>query len=352
MQKRQVRLQDLAKELGISTATVSRALKDYPDISAETKRKVLELAKKLNYRPNSIAAGLRKSETHIIGVIIPEIVNHFFGKVIKGIMEVAYDKGYKVMLCQSDEDYEKEVTDANALLSSRVDGLIACLGTHTHQFDHFHDFIDAGIPVVFFDKTAPQIRDCSKVIIDDRLGAFNAVESLIEEGCTRIAHLKGPGEAFTFQNRLQGYKDALAKHGIPFDPSLIRECRELTHSTARSVARDLAGMPVPPDAVFAATDQLAIGAMVGLKEMGKSIPEDVAVIGFSNWEVGEAVDPPLSSVAQPGFEMGKLSAEILLREIQATKNDHPFEYETVVLETSLKLRGSSRRSARQEAKTG
>jgi LacI family transcriptional regulator len=343
MSKKQIRLADLAEQLGLSTATVSRALKDYPDISAETKRRVLELAKALNYRPNSIAAGLRQQETRMIGVIIPEIVNHFFAKVIKGIMEVAYKEGYKVMLCQSDEDYEKEVKDARALLSSRVDGLMASLGNHTHDFEHFFDFQRAGVPIVFFDKTAPEIEGFSQVVIDDYRGAFSAVEHLIGQGCRRIAHLSGPQEAFTFQRRFQGYRDALQKHGLPLDPALVCECPRMSHELARDCALRLLEQQPPIDGLFAVTDLLAIGAIKGLREQGKKCPEDIAVVGFSNWELGTAIDPPLSSVDQPGYEMGKQATEILLREIRAEKEEESLPPEKVILNTGLQIRASSLR---------
>ena len=340
MHKKQIKLSDLAEELGISTATVSRALKDYPDISAETKQKVIALANKWNYRPNSLAASLRNQETHIIGVIIPEVVNHFFAKVIKGIMEVAYEAGYRVMLCQSNEDYEKEVEDARALLSSRVDGVLASLANGTQQFDHFYDFIDSGKPVVFFDKTTPEIKNCSKVIIDDYKGAYQAVESLIQQGCKRIAHLQGPGNAFTFQSRLRGYVTALKDHDLQIDPDLILECPEFTMERGRKSAHTLALLGI--DGLFAVTDMLAIGAMIGFREKGVSIPEEVAIIGFSNWEMVEAVQPTLSSVSQPGYEMGRQATEILLREIKASKNEEPILHETVTLDTELVLRASSR----------
>lgn len=344
MSKKPIRLSDLAEQLGISTATVSRALKDYPDISAETKRKVNALAKELNYRPNTLAAGLRKSETRIIGVIIPEIVNHFFSKVIKGIMEVAYREGYNVMLCQSDEDYDKEVKDASALLSSRVDGLMVSIGNHTHDFTHLKEFLLAEVPLVLFDKTTPELENCSRVIVDDYAGAFQAVEHLIEQGCKRIAHLGGSFEAYTFQNRLNGYKDALAKHGLPFDENLVFQCEQLTFQVARDHADLLAKITPRIDGLFAVTDLMAIGGMKGLKANGFNIPEDVKVMGFSNWIIAEAMDPSLSSVKQPGYEMGKIATEILLKEIKDQKADKKIVYEQVVLQTGLEIRESSVRS--------
>ena len=224
MHKKQIRLADLARALGISTATVSRALKDYPDISPETKKRVIALAKELNYRPNSLAAGLRNSETRIIGVIIPEIVNPFFAKVIKGIMEVAYEANYKVMLCQSDESFEKEVTDAEALLSSRVDGLLFSVSNDTHSFDHIYEFREAGSPVVIIDKTSPELEEFSSVMIDDFKAAQQASQALINGGCKRIAHITGPADVYTFARRREGYLKALAENGLQSQDAWIQEC--------------------------------------------------------------------------------------------------------------------------------
>ena len=341
MSKRQITLADLAKELHISTATVSRALKDYPDISDETKRRVLALAREKNYRPNTMAAGLRNQESKIIGVIIPEIVNHFFSSVIKGIMQVCYDADYRVMLCQSSESYEKEVADANALFSSRVDGLLISLGHETTQFDHFQDFHDAGIPVVQFDKVSDEIANTSKVVVDDYLGAFHAVEHLIQTGKKRIAHLRGPLVASTSRNRMHGYRDALMHYGLPVDESLILGCQHITLEEGQELCGQLLEIPNRPDAIFCITDAVAIGAMVSAKQAGLRVPEDMAFAGFSDWQISAIVEPSLTSVSQPSFEMGKKAAQILIEEIRAIKEDRPVAHETYVLKTALKIRNSS-----------
>lgn len=340
--KRQIRLADIAKELGVSTATVSRAIKDYPDISRETKRKVMELVKKWNYRPNSIAAGLRKSETKMIGVIIPEIINHFFSSVIKGIMKVAYEADYRVMLCQSDESYEKEVADANALFASRVDGIMASIAHGTTNLDHFLAFQQVGIPLVFFDKVPASQKNVSKVVVDDYKGAFQVVEHLIEQGYTRIAHFRGPMSASTSINRYNGYKDALNHYGIAYDPALIFTCDKITLEEGRLFARKCLQMG-NFDAVFSITDQVAIGAMLEIKEAGKSIPEEIAIAGFSNWSMSSIIEPKLTSVAQPALEMGEKAMQLLLDEIRANKEEIEVTPQTIVLETELIVRSSSSR---------
>ena len=272
MGRRQVTLADLAKELGISTATVSRALKDYPDISKETKKRVIQLAEQRNYQPNTIAASLRNQESHIIGVIIPEVINQFFSSVITGIMEVAYNAGYRVMICQSNEDFEKEVTDAKALLNNRVDGVLVSVAHGTHTFDHFREFQEAGVPLVFFDKISEEIEDCSKVVVDDRRGSFVAVDHLIQQGYTRIAHIHGPLTASNSHNRLNGYLDALKSSQIPIDESLIIDGGSLTYEFALELGRKIVQESYDLDAIFAVTDIVAIGVMTGIKQEGKRFP--------------------------------------------------------------------------------
>ncbi len=340
MNRKQVTLADLAKELGISTATVSRALKDYPDISADTKRRVIELSQKWNYRPNTMAAGLRKRESKVIGVIIPSIVNHFFSSVIKGIMEVAYDRDYRVMLCQSDESYEKECTDARALLSSRVDGLLVSLAHETENYAHFEEFIELGIPVVFFDKVPTQLG-YSKVVVDDFQGAYQAVTHLIEKGHRNIAHFRGPLLASTSRARLEGYRKALHMHQIPLREEWILPCEDISFDEGRDFTLELKKKYPELDGIFCVTDTVAMGAMVGVKKLNLRVPEDVAVVGFSNWFMSQVVDPPLSSVSQPSLEMGKRAADLLLQEIQAQKNETEFVHEQLVLPTKLVMRASS-----------
>ena len=341
MEKRQVTLSDLAKALGISTATVSRALKDYPDISAETKRKVLALAKEWNYHPNSIAAGLRKKESRMIGVIIPEIVNHFFSTVIKGIMEIAYEAGYNVMLCQSDESYKKEVKDAKALLQSRVDGVMISVAHETVDFDHFKDFQAAGIPIVFFDKVCEELHNTSKIQVDDFQGAFNATAHLIEQGYQHIVHIKGPVNATTSKYREKGYLAALEEYKMPIRKELIIDGGFVMHEDGVRIGKQLALGEMEVDAIFGVTDIVAIGAMVGIKSVGKKIPDDIAVIGFSDWLMTTVVEPKLSSVAQPGYEMGKVATNVLLKEIKYNRENIPFIHENIFLETELKIRSSS-----------
>lgn len=342
MQKRQITLADLAKELGVSTATVSRALKDYPDISIETKQKVIALAEQMHYRPNTLAAGLRKRESKIIGVIIPDIVSHFFSSVINGIMDIAYQEGYRVMICQSNESYEKEVADAQALLASRVDGVLVSIAHETNSFDHFTEFKDLGIPVVFFDKIPiDNFSDASKVVVDDFMGAYNTVEHLILQGYKRIAHFRGPVIAYTSLNRFEGYKQALKDYGIPYDKSLVFACEDISFEEGQRFCMEVRAHPHPADAIFAVTDMVALGALVAARDCGLKIPKDIAIAGFSDWLMASIIDPPLTSVAQPSHEMGQTATTLLLQQINANKKNLPFAFQTVVLKTDLKIRSST-----------
>ncbi|MEO1449533.1 MAG: LacI family DNA-binding transcriptional regulator [Bacteroidota bacterium] len=343
MHRKQITLADLAKQLQISTATVSRALKDYPDISQETKQRVLALAKELNYRPNTMAAGLRKRESKVIGVIIPSIVNHFFSSVIKGIMEVAYQADYRVMLCQSDESYEKETADARALFNSRVDGLLVSLAHETRHFDHFREFTDSGTPLVFFDKVPPReiFPEISRVVVDDYQGAYAAVSHLIGQGHRQIAHFSGPMQASTSSRRYQGYLQALKDHGLHRDEQLVFACEDITYDEGQAFAQQLIEQNPACTAIFCITDMVAMGAMQGAKLKGRQIPTDMAIAGFSDWKMSSIVQPPLTSVAQPSLEMGRISTQLLLQEIRSLKDDKPVHHETITLETSLKIRASS-----------
>ncbi len=341
MKFNQVTIKDIARELGISPSTVSRALKDHPDISVQTKKAVNELAEKLNYQPNIVALNLRQKKTNTIGVIIPELVHFFFSTVISGIESVAYEAGYSVILTQSNESYEREKKDIKALFNSRVDGMLLSISRETTNYDHIESILSKGVPIVFYDRmyTNP---DTSKVIVDDYIGAKEAVFHLIEQGCTRIAHLEGaPGTSIS-EDRKRGYLDALREHTIAVKENLIIECPSASLEEAKKATRKLLTFTPPPDAIFANNDMLAMGAMMAIKEKGLNIPDDVAIMGFSNWFFSQLMDPPLSSVDQPGFEMGQEAARLLIRQIEM-KDKEQFDPmpETKILKTRLVIRASS-----------
>jgi LacI family transcriptional regulator len=341
MKFNQVTIKDIARELGISPSTVSRALKDHPDISSDTKKAVNELAEKLNYQPNVVALSLRQKKTNTIGVVIPEIMHFFFSTVISGIEAVAYEAGYNVILSQSNESYEREKTDIKALFNSRVDGMLISLSRETADFDHIESVISKGVPVVFYDRMYNN-PNTSKVIVDDYVGAKEAVQHLIDQGCKRIAHFQGPMNLLISKDRLKGYEDALKENGIKLDKTLIIDCPTASHEDGGKAADKLLNLSPLPDAIFSNNDPIAMGAMKRLKEKGIQIPGDIAIIGFSNWFFSSLMDPSLSSVDQPGFQMGQEAARLLLRQIERKDKDlEDLPPETKVLKTRLIIRESS-----------
>jgi LacI family transcriptional regulator len=341
MKFNQVTIKDIARELGISPSTVSRALKDHPDISVQTKKAVNELAEKLNYQPNIVALNLRQKKTNTIGVILPELVHFFFSTVISGIESVAYEAGFNVILAQSNESYEREKTDIKALFNSRVDGMLISISRETTNYDHIESILSKGVPIVFYDRMYAN-PNTSKVIVDDYIGAKEAVLHLIEQGCTRIAHLESTPGLSIAEDRKRGYYDALRENNIPIKENMVLQCPNGSLEDAEAATKKLLALATPPDAIFANHDMLAMGAMKAIKEAGLKIPQDIALMGFSNWFFSQLMDPPLSSVDQPGFELGQEAARLLIRQIEM-KDKEQFDPipETKVLKTKLVVRASS-----------
>ncbi|MEQ9378435.1 MAG: LacI family DNA-binding transcriptional regulator [Imperialibacter sp.] len=335
-----VTIKDIARELNISPSTVSRALKDHPDISKETKKAVSELAAKLNYQPNLIALSLRKSKTNTIGVIIPEIVHFFFSTIISGIEDVAYKAGYNVIISQTNESFLREVSDTNALVNSRVDGILASVSKETVSYDHFKNLIDRGIPLVFFDRVCEELNT-SRVIVDDYDGAFQATEHLISIGCKTIVHLEGPKNLDITKNRRDGYLAALKKNNLPINEDLIIHCEQTTFDEGSRQIATLFDKKLTFDGIFANNDMVGIGAMIALRDKGVSVPKDVAIVGFSDWEISSLMQPSLSTVSQPGFEMGQKAAQLFIEQSEADEDE--FVPRTEVLKTKLIIRKSSMR---------
>ena len=337
MKSSQVTIKDIARILGISPSTVSRALKNHPDISDATKQAVNDLAEKLKYEPNAVALSLKQSRSQTIGVVIPEIVHYFFSSVISGIEDIATDAGYTVIICQSNEKYEREVANVKALLSHRVDGILVSISKETTQFDHLYAVQERGIPMVFFDRIVPEIQT-DQVIIDDRKAAYEATKHLIDGGKKRIAHFAGPQNLVIGRARKEGYLQAMKEAGLPVDPELIIAADSFEKAIKATHA--LLDLENPPDGLFAVNDLTAIGAMQTLKRSGIKIPDEIAVVGFSDGRFSGITDPSLTSVDQHGYEMGSIATEMLLKRVLDETYKEPAQ--TKVLDANLIVRGSSK----------
>jgi DNA-binding LacI/PurR family transcriptional regulator len=337
MKSTQATIKDIARALGISPSTVSRALKDHPDISPKTKKAVRELAENLHYEPNAIALSLRSSLTKTIGVILPELVHFFFSSVISGVEDVGYKSGFSVLICQSNEDYEKEEKIVHTLISKRVDGVLASVSKTTTRFDHFFELKKSNIPLVFYDRVC-NIPNTDRVIVDDYSGSYKAVKHLIDSGCKRIAHLATTQELLIGRNRKNGYVQALKDSGIEVDEEIILRCDTDQH--ANKCIPYLLSLEKKIDGIFAVNDLTAMSAMSIIKHSGYSIPGDIAIAGFSNSMYSNMTDPPLTTVEQQGFLMGQKAAQMLIERIQS---DIDIETRVEQIKTELIVRGSSQR---------
>jgi LacI family transcriptional regulator len=337
MRKGPATLKDIAKQLNVSISTVSKALGGSPEISKDTRKAVQGLARQMDYEPNQVAQNLRRNKTSTLGMIVPELATHFFAASLSGFQEVAAAKGYNVMICQSNECYEEEIRNIDTLVASRVDGLIISLSKETSAYDHLRALFKRGIPLVFFDRVCDEINT-SRIMVDDKDGAFKATEHLIQGGYQRIAHLSGPEKLSISKHRLDGYLEALRSYQRPVLPELIRQSNLSTEDVIHQV-NALLNLPQPPDALFAFNDQVAIQALQLMKARGISVPENMALVGFNNDPLTAHIEPSLTTVAQPAYQLGQLAARHILEQI-----NHPDEYipHKVVLKTELIVRDSSR----------
>lgn len=332
-----ITIKDIARALNLSTSTVSRALRDSYEINPETKRLVMEYAEKVNYRPNPIALSLKENRSQSIGVIVPEIANFYFSQAINGIEAAAYERGYHVVIFQSQESYERELEKVEYLTARRVDGLLMSLSSQTIDISHLKSLHERGLPLVFFDRIPADIHT-HKVVVDNHKGAYQATAHLLATGRRRIAHITSqPGLSIT-KERLSGYLAALEEYNVPFDENLVKYC-SYTSEEVEVNLDSLFALPVPPDAFLTGADRLALGYFAGLKKRGINIPETVAFVGFSNLNVAELLNPPMSAVVQPAFQMGQMAAGLLLDLIEKKPRNPVFQ--TVQLSTELFVRESS-----------
>jgi DNA-binding LacI/PurR family transcriptional regulator len=326
---------DIARKLGISSSTVSRALNDHPDIKNETRQQIKKIAKELHYSPNPIAQSLKSNRTTTIGVIVPEIKHDFFSSAISGIEGVAYKSGYTIILCQSNESFEREVINVNLLMQHRVAGIVVSITQNTKSGDHFNNLLRQKIPLVFFDRVCEDVK-ASKVIIDDYKSAFEAVRYLLSKGYKKIAHFAGPKELGICRNRWRGFVDALKQVHMSSGNGFVRY-GGLHEQDGYNSMDILLKEKMLPDAIFAINDPVAIGAYQRIKEAKMKIPDEIAIMGFSNNKITSLVDPQLTTVDQPSFEMGEKSAQMLIDIIKGKM----VEPKILVLNTKLIERGST-----------
>ncbi len=316
---------------------MSRALADHPDISKETKELVLAYAKEHKYKPNALALSLRTSNTKTIGVILPQIVHYFFSSILSGIEDEAEKEGYRVIITQSNEIYEREVRGARTLQESRVCGVLASVAKTTTLFSHFQELIDSGVPLVFFDRICTGILT-DRVVVDDYAGVQSAVEYLIKTGCRRIAFYGSESHMPISRNRRMGYEDALRKNGIAIDKSLMSICNN--YADAMQITPAMLSLPEPPDAFFAVNDETALGLLNVVKSKGLKVPEGISICGFTNNSIAELSNPQLTSVDQHGYEMGATSMRLLLDHIEGRREND--QIVNKIIKTNLVVRETTR----------
>ncbi|MCM4154836.1 LacI family DNA-binding transcriptional regulator [Gramella sp. AN32] len=333
-------IHEIAKALNIDSSTVSRALNNNSRVAKKTKEKVFNKAKELGYKPNLLASNLRKNRSNTIGVVVPRISRYFFSTIIAGIEEVAFKEGFNVVISQSLEQVKREKKIMDNFVSNRVDGVLMSIAWESNDFQHLQNLEGLGIPLVFLDRHPASLESCNKVIIDDYKGACEAVDHLIKSGCKKIAHFAGPQFLEIYKSRLKGYSDTLKKNKLKSEPKLI-VASHLMKDDGFNIMRDLLEKHPDIDGVFSANDEAAVGAIKFLKKIGKKVPEDISIVGFSNDPLSEVVEPPLTTVDQFGAEMGKKACELLIQNIKHQKDD-PFQYQTIILSPKLIERESSR----------
>lgn len=306
-----ITIKEIARLLGISKSTVSRALQERSDVNEHTRAKVMKLARELNYQPNAIAVNLKNKRTFTIGVIIPETTNAFFSRALGGIQKVANAAGYHVVICQSNESYNTEKKTLQSLITNRVDGILVSVSRETEDTGHFITLLQKQIPVVFFDRVCEGLQT-GQVITDNYEISLQATQHLIDQGCRRVAMLAGPEHLYTSSRRLKGYRDAMEKNNISPDNDLL-VYQDFRPPDLEKFTLELIGNSHTPDGIFAINDMAAIEMMHVIKKSGLRVPDDIAVLGFNNERVSQFIEPSLTSIEMPAQDMGAMAAEMLLQ---------------------------------------
>ncbi|HEY0743597.1 MAG TPA: LacI family DNA-binding transcriptional regulator [Chryseosolibacter sp.] len=337
-EQKDITIYDIAKKLALSPATVSRGLKDHPAIKKETRKRIKDAAAKMGYQNNLFASNLRSKKTNTIGLIVPKLNSYFMSSVISGMEQVANARGYNLIISQSLEAYEKEISSANTMFNSRVDGLLVSLAYNTENLDHFEALLRKKIPVIFFDRVVEHPR-CTNIVIDNTRAGYEVAHHLLEQGCKRMVFLGGNLKRNVYADRLKGYKLALAESGIAFDESLVI-INGLNEQGGQEAAQQILQMKNKPDGLFACNDSSAVACMQELKAAGLRVPTDIAVAGFNNEPSSRIIEPNLTTVNYPGYEMGEIAATTLLNAISSapgsTINTLLLRHQLIVRESSLR----------------
>lgn len=332
-------IHDIARKLNIAASTVSRALNNNPIVSESTRRLIERTAQEMGYRPNIMAANFRTRRTNTIGVILPLINRHFFSSVISGIEDISYKNGFAVTISQSNDDFNKETKIAQNFYSNRIDGIIVSLGMATKSYDHLRLFSEKKVPMVFFDRVTDEIP-AHKIVVDDYEGGYRATRHLIDKGGKNIAHIGGPLNLNIYRDRLEGFRNALRDAGLNVDESMLIH-NSLTRADGTAAIEKLMGNIKKPDAIFCANDTTALSAIIYLRGKGIKVPQEMLIVGFSNEPFSEVVTPSISTIRQPGFEMGQKAAELLITEIKS--KGEKLMFQKIVMPTELIIRESTTR---------
>lgn len=335
--ERDVTIYDIANELNISVATVSRALKDDPVVSKKTKKKIFEQAEKMGYRTNHFARNLRSKQTNTIGFMVHELNSNFITSVLAGVEKIATEAGYDLIIAHSSESYTKEAANARNLFDKRVDGLIASLSFDTKDTNHFRPFIEKGVPVIFFDRVE-KIENTTVVVIDNYKCGYEATKHLIDQGCKSIAHITSSLSRNVYAERYRGYKDALFDNDMELDKKLVI-INDLSENAGIESAMKIIKMEQMPDGAFITNDFVAAAFIKTLKEHEIRVPEDIAIVGFNNDAIGHLIEPSLTTINYPGKEMGEVAARALVNHLKNVTNIS--QINTVIVNSNLIIRESS-----------
>jgi len=340
-EEKEITIYDLARELDISAATVSRGLQGHPTVSKKTRKRINDLALSKGYRSNHFARNLRRQHTHTIGVIVPRLNSYFMSAVISGMENVATKAGFNLIISQSLENVTKEKANAATMFNNRVDGLLVSLAYDADESRHFDIFLQKKIPVIFFDRV-PDSEHFTKILIDNRKSAKEATRHLLEQGCKRIAHITAISKRNVYADRMQGYKDALNDAGITFNKDLI-VYNNLSYDAGYEAADLIRKLNPMPDGVFVANDNCAVSCMMGLKEAGIRIPQDIAFAGFNNDPVSKVIEPNLTTINYPGYEIGELAMRNLISYLNSDSTTTVTN--TITMRSELIIRASSLRKS-------